>query len=338
VPELELSDIPTHLTPTSRAFMQERLLDSLRTHVRPVVEEPGHGSKVPELLKKYLSGSSTKPIVGPSRLLAQYLDAAQAPTSASAGLLMVMDVKVGTERGILLAKAEAQRGARAGYEQINGKWTFNVEYLKDLVFTQHSRVYKVGLFFGGDVKKGVLAGEAVDRQKQGFGLSEYWLTAYLGCRFLEAPEVLTERFLDVATNWINVDIKDPAKKASYDAALLTELRSAKTEVRPNEFIALYVESEDRDLLRSRLIEGNVPAGAFPKSTLTIANRLKRIRIEMAGGTTIDIPPANLDDGTVDVTRDTEDDAKTLVRVLDELRRVEGTGKFSEPPQGTADGS
>lgn len=330
--DLQLSDIPTPLDATSRAFVQERILDSLRSHVRPVIEEPEIHSPVPALIKSYLGAPPGCDLVEPSRQLAIALDGAQAATSAPSGLLMVMDVKIGNDRGVVLAKAEAQRGARAGYQQIDGQWTFQVEYLKDLVFSQHSRVFKVGMFFTADAEGTLLTGEAVDRQKEGYGVSDYWLTTYLGCRFVQAPEVVTERFFETVTSWINDDVEDPADKAAYDAALLTEMRSTKREVQPSNFIATHIGNVNaRESLRRRLRDANVATTSFTKSIVTIANRLRRVRIETAGGVNIDAPPDRIDDGTVAVTLH-DDGERARVVVVDSLRKVDGVGAFRAGPE------
>lgn len=334
-----LSQAESQLQPDQTAYIQERIRRALGSHARPIVEESG-SSPVPDLVKKYLNDGGA--LLPTSISLVQRLQSVQSGISP-AGIFVAAAAELDGDPALLMAKLEHERGVRAAQRELpDGRITFDVQLLRDLLFTTGSKVFKVALFTKSGIQAAVAAadggttisGVVVDQQVQGSSVAQFFLTDFLGCRFTERADVLTQRFFEAAESWINT-LKDDEKKGRYQVALLGEMQSNKTSLSIDRFASDHFEVEDRDDFAASLKASSVPAREFSKDTELVRGKLARLRIDTKSGVMVLAPPETVSDGTVRI--EANEDETSTVTVRDTVTKMSGRGRVAAP-KGDDDGS
>ncbi|MEV0382025.1 nucleoid-associated protein [Nonomuraea sp. NPDC050643] len=317
-----LSEAPTPLGDLDRIWLEDRLKRSLR-RARPVEEDP-ELQGVRAIIRDNLEGHQSA-LVKNSQELARKLQATQQKMSP-AGILLVANAELRSSTSLIIAKVELEEGIRAREDTTEkGEATLAVEYLRDLLFTSAARVYKVGIFPQSDIHGGLLRGYVADTQSRGTVVAHYFLETYLGCKFVERSELLTERFSDAAQTWIN-RIDDSEKKLRYQVALISELQSNKQSLSVGQFAYDHLDVDDRDEFKSEMQKSNVPARQFEKSLDLVKGKIKKVKIETQSDVWVVASPEAMHNGTVSI--ETTPEGQSEVRVLDRVKRVSGTGPFS----------
>lgn len=306
----QLSDIPTDMPEADRAFIQERIRKALPKDARPITEDVGL-SHVPDLIRTHLQLSDSDAI-SISQDLAKQLQAAQHPVSPG-GIFVFADATLDQKPALLLAKLEHHEGVRATPTILDdGHVTFGIELLKDLLFTTGSKVFKVALFVVDDISDGRLNGVLVDRQMAGSSVAVFFLTTFLGCRLAEKADLLTERFYSGTQSYIS-SIPDPEKQARYEVALLGELQSQKPNLSVLDFASNHLDVEDRDAFTHSLQGSGVPQRTFDKNIGLIKARIAKVKLNTEQGVTVLAPREAIDNGTVTVNGQVNEQAIITVR-------------------------
>jgi hypothetical protein len=311
-----LSEIQSPLTQGVRNFFRERIARSLGTSAYDVQLDPMTASPVPALISDAV-GAKSSGFVSVSQEMARHLYLCQKGPNPG-GLLTVCEVTVENLPGIVILKLEKEEGARVRMESLSGGHTFSVEHLQDLMLTERTKVYKVGLFVrDGDSIEGYVC----DNQK-GYGatIAHFFLDQFLGCRLLEAPEITTKRFFDTTENFINDEVSDPEMKARYQVALLAELNSTRGTVSPESFANDNLELEHRQPFMNWVGEAQLQSRGFDKDKKLISAHLKKIQILFESGVAVVTPPQRIGE-QVKITDAAN--GQTKVEVTDQLTRVHG---------------
>ena len=331
-----LSEVASQMDAGQTAYIQERIRSALGGHARPIVEDEG-ASTVPNEIRQYFAGE--KDLLAVSGELVQALQVAQ-PGVSPGGIFVAAEVQLGGDPGLLLAKLEHERGVRAEQTTLaDGRTTFTVQLLKDLLFTTGSRVFKVALFtksglqateMDGSGEEGsppvkVLSGVVVDQQVSGSTIAHFFLSAFLGCRFAEQSDILTERFYKGAGAWINA-LGDDEKKGRYQLALMGELQSNRSTLSVNKFAAENLAVEDRDEFVASMQGASVPMRTFDKDIELVRAKLSRLRIDTESGVMLLAPPESVSEGVV--TIENHPGELTTVTVRDKLTKLSGQGRVA----------
>ena len=83
--------------------------------------------------------------------------------------------------GIL--KLEREEGARLEQTHREGRPTYDILHLKDLILTEKTKLFKIGLFFKGAFEEFGYEGKACDNQlsyTSNREVAEFFLTSFLG--------------------------------------------------------------------------------------------------------------------------------------------------------------
>lgn len=317
-----LSHKPTPLSDQDKLYVERRIKGALARKSRLIEEEPDV-SNVPAIIRRHLNGQDAD-LIKNSQELARKLQLTQPPIS-SPGILIVANAETGGVPALLVAKVEHEEGIRAReVTTTEGQTTFSVEFLRDLLFTTAGKVYKVAFFSSADSQDNSLRGVVADSQAIGTGIAQYFLSAYLGCKLAERPEVITKKFHDGAQKWIN-SIEDSEKKTRYLVALLSEMQSNRPTLSVDIFAQEHLAPEDRDEFRSRMQNESVPLRQIDKSIELVKANIRKVKIETKSDVLVLAPPDALDDGTVTIVNSPEGGSEIHIR--DEFRKVSGFGKF-----------
>lgn len=246
-----------------------------------VVRDPQSQSPMPQLILDILNGGPN--FVRDSQTAAMHLYAVQTGVNPG-GLLAICDCQFGDGTGgLAILKLEREEGVRLQQDQVRGRNTFQLSLLHELILTQKTKLYKIGLFTEDD---GEPVGTVCDQQRGYTPRSEiasFFLSTFLGFRLKEEPTVSTKRFFESAEEFINENVDNPVDQAEYHGHLVSELLSNRQIVNPNRFANDYLKTRDRQRFISHLREQGAPTVQFPKDNELIDPRLKKTVIEFESG-------------------------------------------------------
>lgn len=321
---VELSDEASQLSDKVQSALEKRLITILKSHACSVTEDLEPKSPLPDWVRDFMA--KEQELVEVSGHLARHLQDCQTGIN-SRGLLVVAQIRLARQRGLLLVKLEHETGMQARRVQKEGKSTFDVHYFADLLFTQKANVFKLALFTADGVGQDLMQGWAADRQRSNRRISGFFLSDFLGCTFTEDPAEVTGRFHEVAQKWVNSRLAEPADaqaRIDYTMALLSELQSTPETINPRQFADLHLKGDHRREFLEHLAENGIPDRTFVKDTEQIDARLQKMRVDFASGAFLVAP---LDTVEETVTFETTEDGRTKAIVTGEVTNTQG---FSPP--------
>ena len=320
---LQLSEVESPLNQGLITFFRERVTTSLDAGAFRVAFSSDSGSPMPNLVLDLL-GDQDVDFVETSRRAAVHLHASQTGVNPPS-LLILMQSSLAGARSLAVLKLEREMGVRARPLTQDGKATFDIEQIQDLMLTERTRVFKVGLFVQEGDKLESIRGDVIDKQR-GFGretgVAGYFLKAFLGCELYEAPEVATKRFFEATQTFINDSITDSETKARYQIALIATLSNQDRAVRPRAFADEHLDLDNRRAFLDILREQNVPVGEFEKDTARVAGQLKRVQFDFESGLVVLATTQVLDNGDL-ITITDLGDRRTRLLIEDNLKRLRG---------------
>ncbi|MFJ9830548.1 nucleoid-associated protein [Streptomyces sp. NPDC101169] len=322
-PPLRLSEVVSPLEEAVRTQLQSRLRGDLNAAAQEVVEDPEHATQVPRVIQSYLEASDAD-LVSVSRQLAIALRESQNGSNPD-GMLLVAECTLEDSRTIMIVKLEHQDGVQASFLESDGKKTFDVQQVKDLMYTSKSRVYKIGIFSRAQMGTGDgISGHVADKQSSAGNAAQFFLR-YLGCRTRQDPSETTRQFYERATDWINSAVPHFETKTNYTVALHAELRSQSVDVSPREFARKHLGVDDRDSFLNHVCSEEVPRGGFTKDTERVEKMLSNLQFKFASGASAVIPRTAFDDGIASVEQ--TDTGRSRLVIEDEVApQVKGKGE------------
>jgi predicted RNA-binding protein len=329
----DLSDVPVELSGPGRTYLTDRLRTAL-LEARPVKEMVAASTPVPGQVRSIVADPAV--LVAESRDMADHLYRVQSGRN-SAGLLMVMTCTIEGAQAVLLSKIEHEQGVEVVREvTADGKRTFSLNYLDNLIFAETTKVYKIAVFPGATAQPDTpLLGDAADPQN-GQGISDFWLHGFLGCEYVERADVLTERFYDGINRAINqVLAASPQQAARVEIGLLAEMNKPTKNIDPRSFLTNYVDPQQRDAFEVVLQQEGVPMRRIPKDTRQITGQITRMKIDTERDATVLVPLDMYEDGSVEV-KDGQTGGQARVVIQDRVKRITGASGRKQKPAG--DGS
>lgn len=315
-----LSEIESPLDQSLKNYFREKIITSLERAAFDVDLDEDSTSPVPQLVLANLSGSET--LVDVSRDMANHLFGCQTGVNSS-GLLAVAQASVQGQLALAILKLEKEEGVRVLQGTHRGRRTFNMEHIRQLMLTEQTRVFKVGLFLQeGDSLASIDA--AVSDKQRGYQpsteIADFFLKKFLGCRLREEPEVVTKRFFQVAQDFVNTQISDPASRGRYEIALLASLSSEAPSLDPTAFACDYLLGRHRRAFVDSLADAGAPTRIFTKDIALIEHQLQRIQMNFESGVVVVAPPETFDN---EVKMESLDDGKTRLQIEDRMKDIRG---------------
>ena len=278
-------------------------------------------SPVPNLVLDNLGVQSTS-FVDASHVLANHLYQTQKGFNPP-GLLVVAQTDVGGVRSLAIMKLEREAGARIAATVYQGKSTFDVHHLRDLMLTDKTRVFKVGFFIQEGIGLHTIDGLVSDNQSAQWNkneIADFFLRGFLGCRLREEPRITTKNFLDATEEWINGAVTDPVLKYRYEVATLAEMQRNIATVNPRNFATEHLELFHRQSYIDHLQARQIPDTEFPKDNSMIVPRLRRISMELESGVVI-MGKADVFEEKVRITE--VDQGQSLIEIVDRVTGMKG---------------
>ena len=311
-----LSEVECTIDPGKISLLKDKLVRVLGSSgAYPLDLQPQPESSIPTLVRQVLAdGVGSTGFVDVSRAMAVALFEHQ-PGSASPGLLAVVSCVVGGRASVALMKLEREEGAQLTLSDRDGKKTFEMDVLADLVLTDGTKLFKSALFARtgpGDEDISALACDGQRSYAWTDELAQFWIR-FLGCRVREAPRITTKKFFDATLEYINTQVADdPELKNDLYDHILSEMKAQKKTFSPRKFIEDYVPAKHREPFRVFMEEQHVTMKQFNLDITEIKSHLKRRSLETATGVRITVPPEA--DQVVDVQKSHIVIADTVVSV------------------------
>ena len=235
------------------------------------------------------------------------------------------EVEISAVPGIVVLKLDKEAAVRIEQVTQNGNLTYDLQHVQNLILTQRSRVFKAGIFVlpPGSINLLSVQGIVSDNQR-GYApsteVADFFLTRFLGCKLLDAPEITTKAFFNATEEFISSYVSDPEVKARYETALLAELNSEERTLSPIAFAERNLLLDDRQRYRELLSEYDIDSRPFDKDSQLIRNRLRRVSVDFESGVGVLVPPSAFDE---QVELSSMDDGRTRMEILDRLKEIRG---------------
>ena len=147
--------------------------------------------------------------------------------------------------GIL--KIEKEEGGRIQQSTKNGKRTFDILSLKDIILTKNTRFYKISVFFEEGPKKHGYDGKVCDNQLTNKeDIAHFFLKKFLGCDFVQDQKIRTKEFYDITEKFIKKQVVKPNDQFRHHFQLLAYLTSQIKEISPENFAKNHIDPEYRE--------------------------------------------------------------------------------------------
>ena len=234
------------------------------------------------------------------------------------GILLFIPCYNQEKHGLAILKVEREDGVRIQQNMEQGKMTFDVLHIKDLMLTNKTKLFKIVLFYKDGEN---LIGFVCDRQQGVVQIREvanFFLTDFLGCKLKEEPYVSTKKFYNAVTTFINSADLTGSEKVDIRTHLISELTNNAIQINTLNFAQNYLPSDKAQSFMDKLREKKVPS-SFPKDIKLIKENIKKVKYELESGIKIigteEAVKANL-------TVEPHDDGKTKFELIDHIRKVE----------------
>lgn len=320
-PQPVLSEIDSTLTLELRNYFGERIKVGLSEGAFEVLFDIESKSPVPPLVLQFLT-DDTGDFVAMSQAVAKHLYASQTGVN-TAGLLIVMALAYGHDRALAILKLEKEQGVRVSHVTHEKKLTFDLQHLKDLMLTPRTRVFKVGLFVPLGKTLDSIDGLLSDKQlgyRPRTPVADFFLTKFLGCKLREKADVATQQFFSASEQFINEKVDDPATKARYHMALISDLQSERGTIRPKHFADTNFRTQDRKPFIEFIHTKGVSSGQVEKDTALIKMQLQRTQIDFKSGIAVLGSPESFEQHVKMKTLDT---GAMRVEIEDAVENIRG---------------
>jgi hypothetical protein len=281
------SEVESPLNAELRTFFKEKIIETVgSSSAYDVIFDGATASPVPQLVRDFLSGSGIS-FVEMSKSIAKHLHDAQGGVNPG-GLVTVVDCGIGDNRAIGILKLEKEAGVRLRETTHEGLRTFDVSYIRDLILTRKTKLFKIGFFYPSD-GGGDPAGAVCDEQRGYMPQTEiasFFLTAFLGCRLAEDPRITTKHFFLVAQDFFNEQIEDPVDRTQALTHLLSEVTNQRTRINVREFARSSVPTQKRQPFLNYLEQQGVSVREIRKDIELIEAQTKKMALEFENGVTV----------------------------------------------------
>lgn len=242
--------------------------------------------------------------IAASRGIADKLADEQKNRNLPGGVVVVFSGTAGhpARRLVGVIKAEVHNGFMREREAAGEKP--KLKFLKSLMLTAQTKLYKVGLFMepqepaAGEFPAGwdaYIYDETLTVANR-YGAAKYFYDGFLGLGFPQSSARQTLQFFDLTKAFIQAVDKPEEEKIVLHNALVTYLRADQT---PTVGIASFADAyfgdaEARDAYRAYMVEKGFPEVAVNKDTTEVASAMKLRRLNFASRVRISGPADSFD--------------------------------------------
>jgi hypothetical protein len=281
------SEVESPLNDELRVFFKEKIVETVgSSSAYDVIFDATTRSPVPQMVRDFLARSDIN-FVEMSKVIAKHLHDAQGGVSPG-GLVTVVDCRIEDNRAIGILKLEKEAGVRLHQTTHEGLRTFDVSYIRDLILTRKTKLFKIGFFYpsdGGNDPSGAVCDEQRGYMPQ-IEIAGFFLTDFLGCCLAEDERIATKRFFTVTQDFFNAQIEDPVERTQALTHLLSEVTNQTTRINVREFARRSVPTQQRQAFLNHLEQEGVGVREIRKNIELIDAQTKKMALEFENGVTV----------------------------------------------------
>lgn len=301
--------------------IRTKIVDSLNRRRLEIIFSPDRPTATKDVVHSLLTGDG-QDLILPSQELQRNLYTLQ-NGRISPGLLVVVLTRNEAAPGVALIKAEADEGVSLRPDETEHGRRYTVQHIKQLMFTEKTKLYKIGYFEAtGDEAKPIVAYHAdfqLGSSRAGIG-ADYFLGSFLGCKPAVDPAQITAQTWNTSVTYFNT-IPDPETKVQYLLDLQSEMISNTPRFTVDDFARTHLRPEHRDDFRRSFDTTDVdPASSFVKDPSRIRSKLRRARMEFRSGLSLVGDQESFD---AYVTQSVDDNGTPQTIITDRLQSVGG---------------
>lgn len=319
-----LSTIETQLSAEEKRYFTRKITDNLSLASLSARFSSETQSTIPELIVNTFFNSDTDDtFIEMSQKMANYLYECQTRVN-SPGLLAVIEVSVTGKPGLVILKLEKEEGIRIEQTESNGEVTFDIKYVNNILLSQKSRVFKAGLFYSDNENVNlhninIFISDNQNTRYSKTQVASFFLEDFLGCELRDNPNVLTQKFYQETSSFINTYVDDPEDKANYYLGLFAEISSGDRYLCPETFSDKYLSKSKKQDYLNYLKQTGVPQNEFQKNTELIKDTPK-LQIMLDSGIIIISPTAAYQEK---LKLSGHGNGKVHIEIEDQLKRFKG---------------
>jgi hypothetical protein len=238
------SEIESDLNDEVCNLLRSKIVETIENKSYKVVYVQDPQSPVPMIIEELFSNEAN--LIERSKELAIHLNTIQDSRNPG-GYVTIFIGKVQNNRVIGILKIEKEEGGRIKQSTKEGKRTFHIFSLKDIILTKNTRFYKISVFFDDGPKKLGYNGKVCDNQlSKREEIADFFLKKFLGCNFVHDSKIRTKEFFNASEKFIKELIEKPIDQARYQHQLISYLASQTKEIGPEDFAKGHLDVEHRD--------------------------------------------------------------------------------------------
>lgn len=284
------SEIESDLDNAAKNVINSRIIltiGSPKSH--DIIFSPDNSSPVPEIIKNLLKKrNSGLPNVIPdfvrtSKKIAQHLNEIQTGVNPG-GFVTVIIGKNKKYNFVALLKIERDEGVRLEETERDGKKTFKINNIKDLILTKNTKFFKISLFLSDNIEEGKYRGMICDNQLSGkTDYANFFLKRFLGCTLTEDPLIKTKDFFESSMNFFKQNVDDPVIQSKYRLHLFSYLSNEGNTIQPRKFASSALQTKHRDSYENYLVDKGVGINDIIRNTALIDRSIKSMVLEFENG-------------------------------------------------------
>lgn len=314
------SEIESSIDDEIRIFLKDKVIKTIggfRSY--DVLFDDDSGSPIPGIVENLFSFNDSE-FIEYSKKIAGYLNGIQSGRSPG-GLVTVIFGNINGKDIIGILKLEKEEGARLEQILIGGKSTYDILHLKDLILTEKTKLFKIGMFFKNGLEDFGYDGKVCDNQLSNTSsreVAEFFLTTFLGCNFASEPKIETKKFFKISQQFFKEKINNPIILTKYNLHLLSYITNERKTISSRQFAQLNLHLNHRNEYIKYLKEKEVRIGEIIRDTSLIEKRISEMILEFDNGIKI---IGNQEGFEKNVSLEQMNDGRTKAEIISKLKNI-----------------
>ena len=255
-----------------------------------------------------------------SKTIASHLNNIQSARSPG-GLVTIIIANIQNRKVVGILKLEREEGARLEQTQREGRPTYDILHLRDLILTEKTKLFKIGLFFNEGLEELGYEGKICDNQLSFIPHREvaaFFLTSFLGCRLGGDPRVETKEFFTVSQEYFKEKIEDPIVQMKYNLHLLSYISNERGVINPRSFARANIGTTHQQQYINHLEENGIKIADIIRDTSLIEHKINKMILEFENGIKIIGSQENFDEK---VSLEAMEDGRTRAEVVSRMKNI-----------------
>jgi hypothetical protein len=313
------SEIESPINDDIKLFLKDKVITTIggsRSH--EVIFDDDSNSPIPEIVKKLLDDDSDFVLL--SKTIANHLNKIQSGRSPG-GLVTIVIANIQNRKVVGILKLEREEGARLEQTQREGRLTYDILHLRDLILTEKTKLFKIGLFFNEGLEEFGYEGKICDNQLSftpNKEVAAFFLTSFLGCRLAGDPRVETKEFFISSQKFIKEKIEDPILQIKYNLHLLSYISNERRVINPRIFARANIGTTHQQQYINHLEENGIKIADIIRDTSLIEHKINKMILEFENGIKIIGNQESFDEK---VSLEAMEDGRTRAEVVSRMKNI-----------------